>query len=138
MHPASNNIDAYIKPMVGNVAKAQAAGADNGPAIDRQGYQSATLFGARGATSSDPSAHSVTYKLQHSDTTENADFSDVTGEALAALTADNTSAKKAVNLTPLKRYIRIVATAAFTGGTTPAIPISSTVILGGAQKLPAA
>jgi len=138
MHPSQQNIGAYIKPVVGNIAKAQAAGADSGPAIDRMGYQSATLLGARGATSSNPSAHSVTYKLQHSDTTVNEDFSDVTGVALAALTANDTSARLNIDLSALKRYVRIVATAAFTGGTTPAIPISSTLILGGADKLPAA
>jgi hypothetical protein len=37
----------------------------------------------------------------------------------------------------VKRYLKIVTTVAFVDGTSPKMPVASTVILGGASVLPA-
>jgi hypothetical protein len=55
---------------------------------------------------------------------------------LAALTANNTEAEVNVDLSGLKRYVRVVTTVTFTAGTSPAIPVAAAVVLGGAESLP--
>lgn len=139
MHPASNDIGAYVKTEVGLKPTNSAASATNkGAAIDRLGFLSAVIACAIGSAAGSPSAISATYKLQESDTTTDGDFTDVSGAALAAMTANDSSGYIDANLQGLKRYIRVVCTVALTGGSTPTLPVAATVILGGADSLPAA
>lgn len=139
MNPRSNDIGAYVKTEVGLKPTNSAASATNkGAAIDRLGFLSAVIACAVGAAAGGPSAQSAIFKLQESDTTTDGDFVDVSGKALAAMTADNASGYIDVNLQGLKRYIRVVCTVALTGGSTPTLPVAATVILGGADSLPAA
>jgi hypothetical protein len=138
MHPASNDIGAYVKTAVGLKPINSAASATNkGDAIDRLGFNSAVMAAAVGAAAGGPSARSAIFKVQQSDTTTDGDFVDVSGAALAAMTADNASGYLDLNIQGLKRYIRVVCTVALTGGTTPTIPVAATIILGGGD-LPAA
>lgn len=138
MHPSQNNIGAYIKPEVGLKPTNSAASAVNkGAAIDRRGYMSATLHAMIGAAAGGPSAQSAIFKLQESDTDQDADFADITGAALAAMTADNAEGEIDINLQARKRYIRVVCTVALTGGSTPTLPVAASLVLGGADALPA-
>lgn len=136
------NIGAYVKTVKGINPANAAAGAINGPAIDRQGILSCELWHACGAATGSPSARTVDSKLQDSadGSTGWADYNpDGAGSGTAAqLTADNTEARKEINLAAAKRYIRTVETVAFTGGTSPAIPVAAGVVLGGADQLPQA
>lgn len=94
----------------------------NGVSFDRmpageQRYESALLYGEVGDIEGAPTSFTVDYKLQ--DSADDTTFADVTGETLTQVTAANTSRSKAVNLVGLRRYVRVVGTVSFTGGTTP-------------------
>lgn len=136
MHANSTSIGSFLKPAVGTVPAAVAAGTRNGSAIDRSGFSSCVLVAQTGAVAGSPSAQSLDAKLQ-----ESADgatgWTDIAGAAITAVTAASSSGKVNVSLANVKQYIRVVETAAFTGGTTPAMGAASTVILGGADRLPA-
>lgn len=139
MHPSNNDIGAYIKQAVGLKPTNSAASATNkGVAIDRLGFQSAVLHGHVGAAAGAPTTQSAIFKIQESDTTTDGDFTDVSGAALAAMTADNAAGYLDLNLQMRKRYIRVVCTVALAAGTTPTLPVAATVTLGGADTLPAA
>jgi hypothetical protein len=136
------DIGAYIKSVKGVNPTNSGAATINGAAIDRQGFLSCELHHACGAASGGPSARTVDCKLQDSADGSNgwADYNpDGAGSGAAAqLSTDNAEARKAINLASAKRYIRVVETVAFTGGSSPAIPVAATVVLGGADQLPQA
>ena len=60
----------------------------------------------------------MTGKIQHSDTTDNADFSDVTGGGFTAVAQAASKQVMTLNRDALKRYIRFVGTIASSGTTT--------------------
>lgn len=99
----------------------------NGVEIDTQATgqkaRLAQFFFALGAVTGSPSAVSVNFRLQHTATSGSgyADFADtdVVSSTGTALTAANTSNSINVELAGTKRYVRIVATPTFTGGTSP-------------------
>jgi hypothetical protein len=140
-HPVTN-VGAQITVKAGLAPIALSAGASNGGAINRTGFQSCKLVCSVGAATGSPTAQSVTTKLQHSATSGGtyADYTDPdTGAvaACAAVIADDSTAELNVNLKGAYNYIRTVETVAFTGGTTPAIVSAPMVILGGATVEPA-
>ena len=83
-----------------------------------------------------PTAQTVDAKLQESDDGATG-WTDIAGAAIATLTADETAGGVDVNLSGAKAFVRVVATVGFTAGTTPAIPVAASLILGGADELPA-
>jgi hypothetical protein len=89
-----------------------------------------------GAAAGSPSAYSVAGRLQHSGQSGSR-FTDITGAAIAALTADNGIARVAVNLARAKQFIRAVLTPSFTGGSSPSVPASAVIVFGGRDELPA-
>jgi hypothetical protein len=128
---------------IGSIVKGQAAippgnaieATVNGAAIDRLQFGSCVLHAACGAATGAPSAQSVNVKLQDSPDGTN-DWLDITGAAVAALVANDTESQVDVNLLLVRKYIRVVRIVDFTGGTSPAIPVSTTLILGGARSEP--
>ena len=64
------------------------------------------------------SSGTMTGKIQHSDTTDNADFSDVTGGGFTAVAQAVSKQVMTLNRDALKRYIRFVGTIASSGTTT--------------------
>ncbi len=131
----SSNIGALIKAVPGVAPAAQSAGAVNGAAIDRLGYLSCVLAVITGAVTGTPSAQSSTCQIEHSDDGLS-NWGALTG-AQVAVTGANSIGQVDVDLSGAKRYIRVVNTTAFTGGTTPTLASGATVVLGGADKLPA-
>lgn len=133
-----------VTKVVQGVPTVQVAGTLNGATIDRmaagtqQGYLSCVLWGGCGAATGSPSAQTYDCKLQDSpDGSTWADFTDAAGNgALTQITADDTSGTENVNLEAADRYIRVVQTVGFTGGSTPDIPICAGVELGGALEVP--
>ncbi len=107
----------------------------NGSAVDRTQFRAAKLSGLAGAASGTPTTQSVIYKLQDSadGSTGWADF----GTALADLDGDNEIANGNFDLAGAKKFVRAVATVAFTGGTSPEQLIGAVLILMGAQEDPA-
>lgn len=142
---ASKNIGAYIKPIMtipptNQVAVAafglEGIAVDRFPEVGKQ-FDSCVFHLQRGTTSSDPDPHTVEAKLQESSVeADGPTWTDIAGSTLGPLGVDNSEAQANVDLTGAKRYIRGVATVAFTGGTTPAIPVSADIILGGPKELP--
>ena len=59
----------------------------------------------------------MTGKIEHSDTTDNGDFSDVTGGGFTAVAQAASKQVKTLNRDELKRYIRFVGTIASDGTT---------------------
>ena len=125
-----------LKNQLGTVPVAQAAGTVNGTGVDRLGFNFAVLEAQTGAITGAPSAQTLDCKLQHSDASGSG-YTDVTGGAVAQITAANSRKRKTIDLRGLKRYVRVVTVAAFTGGTTPTIANVCTLQLAGADTLPA-
>lgn len=136
----THNVGALVKTFAGVAPVFSAAATINGPAIDRMGYGSCVLQVQTGLDTGTPTTRSVIAKIQHSDdgSTNWTDLAVPVGGSFAttAITAVSTNAEVDVNLAGAKRYIRSVVTIAFTGGTTPTVGVSSTVVLGGLDKLP--
>jgi len=134
------NIGAHLLSKIGVVPAARTAGATNGTGINRLGHQSCVLAVKTGASSGTPDSFTVAGKLQHSaDNSKWADYTDpITGNvvAITALAAANSIAEVDADLSGAKLYIRAVVTAAFVGGTTPAINCDATILLGGSAELP--
>lgn len=135
MNPQTRDIGAYIAATKGIKPQSTTAATINGPAIDRVGKYSCVLQGSCGDATGSPSAQSVTHKLQHS-ADGSTGWTDLADAAAAALTANDTAVEVDVDLSGALRYIRAVAVVAFTAGTSPAIPIAATVVLGGSDTLP--
>jgi hypothetical protein len=137
MNP-STDIGAYIKRVVGTVpTNDDGSAAVEGAAVDRTGYNSCVLEGSTGVATGSPTTQTFDLKLQESSTGTSA-WTDITSAAITQVAADNGYGSVHVSLETVKQYIRAVHTVAFTGGSSPAWPVQSGVILGGADKLPAA
>jgi hypothetical protein len=114
----------------------------NGITIDRlaNAHDSAVFHIAVGAATGTPSAIAVDAKLQQRDA--GGTFADVVvsksnpAVAITQIVTSNVSRVLSIDLRGLRREVRLVFQVAFTGGTTPAIPISAIVALGGALKEP--
>ncbi len=130
------DIGSYIKLVAGVSPRAAVAGAVNGDTIDRQGFDSCVIHARSGAVTGAPTAQTYDLKLQES-SDGSTGWTDVVGAAITQITAVDASQEKGVNLLGCKRYIRVVATVGFTGGTSPTLQIASAVALGGATELPA-
>ena len=130
------DIDRMMKMEKGVKPVDAAAGAQNGPAIDRRSSTgdgaSAVLHVTIGDASGGPSTQSVIGKMQDS-ATGNSDWQDI-GSATADMTGDDEDESTLnLNLVGIRRFIRGVVTVAFTGGSTPAIPIGATLCIGGRE-----
>lgn len=103
-------------------------------------YNSAVVCVNTGACTGTPSAQSTTFVVQHGTLANGSDMANIPAAAyidyngssatVPAITADNSSVSIAVNLEGLGRYIQVVATLAFTGGTTPKQFVVASVALG--------
>lgn len=103
-------------------------------------YGSAVVCVNTGACTGTPDAQSTTFKVQHGTKSDGSDMADVpatayidsngSSAAVPAIVADNSAANISVNLEGLGRYIRVVATLAFTGGTTPKQFVAASAALG--------
>lgn len=134
MNPRTHDVGAYIdarKTINPTNATPQTIA---GAAIDRTGFYSCVLHGACGAASGSPSAQSVIHKLQDS-ADGSTGWNDFAPAVAPALTADNAEVELDVDLAGAKRFIRGVAVVALTGGSTPAIPVAQTLVLGGSDTL---
>lgn len=110
-----------------------------GLGIDRDAFQSALIKVVTGASSGAPTSFIVSAKLQDSE--DNTTFADVVATqsnpavALANVIAVNSSAFLEIDLSSLRRYIRVVFTVSFVGGTSPTILVAAEIELGGGPVL---
>lgn len=131
----STNIGASVKVVAGFSPQAAVAGAINGAAIDRLGFRSAVLHARSGAVTGAPTAQTYDVKLQDS-ADGSTGWADIPGAAITQITAANAEAEKDINLAGAKRYIRVVGTVGFTGGTSPTLQVASALVLGGPAAEP--
>jgi hypothetical protein len=122
---------------------AAASFALKGVAVDLEKHQSALLMVSTGAVTGSPASQTVDAKLQHSDTTTDGDFSDVAAHAnnpAVAITqitaADSRRYLEVMRTQTLKRYVRLVFTVAFSGGSSPKIGLQATAIVSGSPIKP--
>jgi len=104
--------------------------------IDTLGFDSAMFVIQNGAATGSPTGQSTVAKVQECDTS-NGDFADVSG-ASVTITASNKSAEIPVEglTTGRKRYLKLLVTPTLTAGTTPAVLVAATCLLGRAFKTP--
>ncbi len=129
------NAGDYVKLQKAIDPEDSAAATITGAAIDRTGFNSCVLHAAAGAASGTPSAQTVDAKIQDS-ATSGGSFVDFAGGAITTITADDSDAEVDVDLSGAKAFVKVVVTVGFTGGTTPAIPVASTLALGGSEVEP--
>jgi hypothetical protein len=136
-----SGIGPSAKFVTGIPPTAPAAGTVNGAAIDRMGFANCVVEVEVGAVTGAPTTQTLDVKVQHSDTSGGtyADF--VPGAAgtgaVAQLTAINTRKRKSIDLRAAKRFVRLVAVTAFTGGTAPTFFQCAKMVLAGADAIPA-
>jgi hypothetical protein len=139
MLPSITDIGGYIKALV-NVLAAAAAVEVDGAAIQLVGpgydYQSGVLVVGVGAATGTPTSFSVAADIEDSpDGTTS--WAPVSGTSITPITANNGQASVKFNLRGTRGYIRAQVTPTFVGGSGPAIPLTATIVLGGATEHPA-
>lgn len=103
----------------------------NGSGVDTKNYRDAMAVIRTGATAGTPVSFTVDGKVQ--DSADNSSFADVSGLTFAQITAANTTKLLRINLMgDQRRYLRIVVTPAFTGGTSPSVQMFGVILLGNA------
>ena len=108
-----------------------------GAAVDTEGYNTAMLRVRALQTSSNPSVATITFKLQECATSGGSytDALDNTGTVIGgvldvhAANADGLARIEGLG-TSRKRYLKVVLTPAFTGGTSPAIVAFGEILMG--------
>lgn len=136
---------AEIKIVQGVLPSAAAAGtvtgANNTTGVDRKGFNFAVIDVEAGAVTGAPTSQTLDVKIQHSSAVGGTYTDFVPGAsgsgAVAQLTAANTRKRKTIDLRGALPFVRLSATTAFVGGTSPTWFQAATLILGGADSLPA-
>lgn len=126
-----------VKPLILPTVTPLSAGTTAGLWIDRSNFISAVVGLATGVVTGTPTAQSVTVTLKTSDASDGTgavDLKDMDGNAVTiALTTGSAVIDKDVDLLGAKKYIGVSIVTAFTGGTTPAVPIDLSIALGDPQ-----
>jgi hypothetical protein len=120
--------------------------AQNGPAIDRTGYQSAVLSVPAAATLAEGKKLTLAVKLQHNSvsTAEDAGWADFASADNLVLTGGTGGTTESglveldVNLAGAKQYVRAVITGDLDATATDTQRFGAVLTMGGASELPAA
>jgi hypothetical protein len=107
----------------------------NGTAVDTLGYNTAMLAFESGAVSGSPTTTSIAVKIQESadGSTNWQDAKDNTNTTIGGtVTAASTALLARIEGLGVnrKRYLRVVETTTFSGGTSPAVLVHGNIILG--------
>ena len=139
MLPFITDIGGYIKAAVNALNTAATAEVDgtavqlSGPGYD---YQSGVLAVGVGSASGTPTSFSVAANIQDS-ADGSTGWADVSGTSITAITAANGVASVKFNLRGARGYIRAKGRPSFVGGSSPTIPVTATLVLGGTTEAPA-
>lgn len=113
----------------------------DGSSVDTLGYNTAMLVFETGAASGSPSAIAIDVRLQESD--DNSSWSDAKDNTVTVIggqvTEENHVLLARIEGLGLnrKRYLRVIETTTFTGGTSPAIEVHSNILLDRGSEKPA-
>ena len=131
------------KAFLGTVpAAAKSAGTVNGTGIDRKprggtGFDSCKVLINNGATSGSPTSFTNTCKVQDSaDNSTFADYTPPTGSASAVNSTASSVTEFDVDLSMARRYVRVLETIAFVGGTSPTLLANASLIAFGTNETP--
>ena len=130
---------AHLKAFVQHAAGTAITAANNGTGLDKTGYEGGIVVAQVGSTTGTPTSFTVTFKLQHSK--DNSVWVDALDANQAAISGALTAAgalKLRIDATYLFKFIRVVATPVFVGGTSPTAVISSELLLGDTSFQPVA
>lgn len=136
-----DTIGGEVKTLVAFTPRAMSGEvAESGSVIDRKGYTSAVFTIISGNYTSTPSSIDVACKVQDC-ATETGTFEDVSG-ATARVSGEVATTRIRdeeinVDLRPCARYIKLVVTPDFTGGSSPTFYFGATVTLGEPSVKPA-
>lgn len=132
-----------------NAIKTQVASGEstaiNGYQIDRKGFESAICAVQLGDTTGTPTTFGAIFKVQQSSGESAAaiasNWSDVSGMSITfsgetVANQGRLSGEINLDLKPLGRYIRVVATPNFNGGSSPKVALGAVVVLGEARITP--
>ena len=137
------DIGANVRTVVGTPTANDSGGTVNGPDLDlaaqgsdgTKGEHSAVLWAQSGVASGTPTTQLFDAKLQ--DSADGSTYADIVPPvAITQIAADSGVEFVDVDIRKLRRHLRVVSTVAFTGGTTPAWPVSTMLVLAGARVLP--
>jgi len=132
MHDLAGDVISSVALYPQTVANAAAA---SGSAVDRRGYDGGVICCTVGATAGVPTTLSMAFKVEES--ADNAEWTAITGKT-STLTSKDSSGEINLDLTGVKRYIRLVVTGTLTGGSSPTGTCAGIVTLGQARALPVA
>ena len=132
------NVGALVKTEVALAPiSTDGAAAVNGVAIDMKGFRSCVFTGISGLESGSPTAYEIEWKVQSSEdgSTGWADVSGITVTETGDISVDYADEELEVIMEQdvndsTQRYLRLVADASFTGGSSPEIVIGGTVTKG--------
>ncbi|MBT9168676.1 MAG: hypothetical protein DDT19_02024 [Syntrophomonadaceae bacterium] len=79
---------------------------------------------------------SMACRVQHGDAADGSGMTDVE-RAIVTITAADSIAEINVDCRGLRRFVRVIVTTTFTGGTAPAVLVAATIAMGEAVWLPA-
>lgn len=131
---------------IGTEPLANSAGTRNGTGVDRATpggtlFLGCTLQAIIGTVTGSPSSFTADFKLQ--DSADNSTFADyvppggvAADAAVTQQTAGSAIVDVDIDISGARRYIRVVEVIAITGGTSPKVPASSTLLLYGADRTP--
>jgi hypothetical protein len=130
---------AQLKAFVQHVAGTAITVASNGTGFDKTGYEGGLVVAQVGSTTGTPTSFTVTFKLQHSkDNSVWADALDANNAAISGVLTAVGALKLRIDGVYLYKYLRVVATPVFVGGTSPTAVISSELLLGDTSFQPVA
>lgn len=117
-----------VKPEISIKPQLASAGTINGDEVDTSGVHDLMLVVETGDIAGTPTAQTVDVKLQESDVSGSG-FTDITDATITQITAAGTIEVLGwQNIGYEKRYVRAVATVAFTDGTTPTIGLNAKIL----------
>jgi len=121
-----------LSPALNAQSVANAAAA-SGSAVDRKGYDGAVILCTVGATGGAATSMSMAFKVEEGN--NDGEWAAISGKT-ATLTAKDSSSEINIDLSGVKRYVRVVVTGTLTGGTAPTGYCGAVVALGQSRNLP--
>ncbi len=114
----------------------------NGVVLDRELFNTLVFLVQGGAVTGTPTTVTVDAKIQESDVSDGTGMTDAAvgafgGVAITQQTAGAFAVKLETDYRKLKQFTRIVVTTAFTGGSSPTIPVSVSATVGAGERHPA-
>lgn len=107
----------------------------NGISINRATYNYADVakFLVRsGVASGSPTSYTITCKIQ--DSADGSTWADVTDITSQVISADDTEVTLDVDAGKYRKFLRVVATILFVGGTSPAVDVAGVAVLSGKKE----